>query len=195
VPASRPLEERFWEKVNKNGPILVKRLGKCWVWTASIDGGGYGLIGLGPGKKVGKSGRVAWELQFGPIPEGMCVLHKCDNPCCVRGSHLFLGTQKDNAVDRELKGRSNHPAGDQHRARLHPELLKRGGDHHMRKNPELRYWGEKNCKAILTEELVRNIRREFHPKTMEYGYLAGKYGVTASTIGRIVRRETWPHVN
>lgn len=195
MPASRPLEERFWEKVDKDGPILIRRLGKCWVWTASTDGCGYGTIGLGPGKKIGKSNRVAWELQFGPIPEGACVLHHCDNPTCVRGSHLFLGTQKDNAADRERKGRGNQPTGDRNGARLHPEKLKRGAAHHMNQRPELRYWGEKNYKAILTEELVRNIRREFDPKTMEYGFLAGKYGVTASTIGRVVRRETWPHVN
>lgn len=69
-----------------------------------------------------------------------------------------------------------------------------GKRHHMVKDPANRYWGEKNCKAIFTEETVRAIREEFDPATMEYADLARKYGGTASTIGRIIRKETWPHV-
>lgn len=113
----------------------------------------------------------------------------------MRKSHLFLDTQKDNAIDRERKGRSNHPRGNSHHARLHPERLRRGDQHHMRRRPELRYWGERNVKAVLTANLVKMIRREFDPNSMEYGDLALKYGVNASTISRVVRRETWSHVD
>lgn len=73
--------------------------------------------------------RLAWELVHGPIPEGMCVLHHCDNPACVRPSHLFLGTQKENVQDMYAKGRQ----------------------------PDLR--GERNPKCKLIDQDVHDIRR------------------------------------
>jgi hypothetical protein len=193
MPASRPLKDRFWEKVSKDGP-RHKSLGKCWVWTAAKEGTGYGSIGLGPGNGLGKAHRVSWELHYGTIPYGLCVLHKCDNPACVRPSHLFLGTQLDNARDKEGKGRGNHARGDAHPARRDPSYLKRGDEHHMRRRPDLRYYGSKNCKAVLSESDVVQIRSEFDPATMEYADLSSKYGVSPSTIGRIIRRETWIHI-
>lgn len=95
-----PLHIRFWSKVR------VTR--GCWLWTASTDGRGYGqfMSDWGPGwSKNTKAYRVAWELTHGPIPEGMHVLHKCDNPPCVRPDHLFLGTHQDNMADAVRKGR------------------------------------------------------------------------------------------
>lgn len=194
MPATRPLEERFWAKVDKNGPVMPRMKTRCWVWTASTDGCGYGWIGLGPGRGLGKAHRLSFEMHNGGIGEERCVLHHCDNPPCVRPDHLFEGTQKDNADDRERKGRGNQVRGDAHPARLHPENLVRGERHHMRRDPSLRYWGEKNSKAKLTEEKVRSIRQEFDPASMEYADLAQKYGVTASAIGRVILRKTWPHV-
>jgi len=76
----------------------------CWLWTGCIVGG-YGLMRFL--EKTWKAHRVAYKLFVGEIPEGMCVLHKCDVPSCVKPSHLFLGTHKDNAMDRERKGRGN----------------------------------------------------------------------------------------
>jgi hypothetical protein len=77
----------------------------------------YGQVRVGD--KMEKAHRVAWEKAYGAIPEGLCVLHKCDNPPCVNPEHLFLGTHKDNATDREAKGRGNHPQGaDNGRARI-----------------------------------------------------------------------------
>lgn len=120
----RPLPERFWAKVNKTG--------ECWLWTASFDGRGYGQIGAGPGRNK-RSHRVAWELTYGPIPEGMYVCHHCDTKACVRPDHLFLGTHGDNVRDMIAKKRSwpqNRPEllprGDQHWTRLHPEKVARG---------------------------------------------------------------------
>lgn len=54
---------------------------------------------------------MAWELTVGPIPDGLYVCHRCDNPPCVRPDHLFLGTPSDNAIDRERKGRSRNRSG------------------------------------------------------------------------------------
>lgn len=81
----------------------------CWIWTASVDEQGYGFFKLN--YKMRKSNRVSWELHFGKIPAGLCVLHKCDTPSCVNPSHLFLGTHSDNQVDALAKGRRIQPKG------------------------------------------------------------------------------------
>lgn len=192
MPATRPLEERFWEKVNKQGRLMPHMKTCCWEWTASKSGG-YGYLGEGVGShKLVKATKVSWELHKGQVPVGQCLLHKCDNPGCVRPSHLYLGTQKQNAADRERRGRMHHATGDAHGTRTHPESLKRGDDHWTRK---LHPWaGAANCKAMLTAKLVLKIRAEFNPATMEYSDLAGKYKVSPSTIGNIIRRETWAQI-
>lgn len=109
-PARRPLADRFWEKVDRNGPVPPHRpeLGACWVWTRATNGGGYGKIGSGAGGEAERTllaPRVSWDLANGPIPDGLWVLHHCDNPPCVRPDHLFLGTAKDNTRDMIGKGR------------------------------------------------------------------------------------------
>jgi hypothetical protein len=60
------------------------------------------------GKGYRRAHRVSYELANGPIPAGLCVLHHCDNRPCIRPSHLFLGTRRDNALDKTLKGRVRH---------------------------------------------------------------------------------------
>jgi len=89
---------RFWKKVKKG-------LGKaCWEWIGDKYPDGYGRFWYkGDNWRVN---RVVWELYNGSIPEGMQVLHRCDNPLCVRLTHLFLGTYRDNIDDMVAKGRS-----------------------------------------------------------------------------------------
>ncbi len=97
-----PLAERFWAKVNKNGPLppTQPELGNCWLWTGKIEKRfGYGQFGNT------SSHRVAWELAFGTVPEGLQVLHKCDVPGCCRFDHLWLGDHDDNMADMVAKGR------------------------------------------------------------------------------------------
>lgn len=80
----------------------------CLEWQGATNEAGYGVIGRG-----GRSGgnvlthRLMWETKVGPIPDGLCVLHDCDNPPCVRMTHLFLGDRADNNADMRAKGR--HP--------------------------------------------------------------------------------------
>lgn len=99
-----PIEERFWNKVRKTDD--------CWFWTGSKSDRGYGKI-YWNGKTV-RANRVSWELHFGPIPEDQDVLHKCDNPACVRPDHLFLGTHLQNMQDRDRKKRRKPPQGEKH---------------------------------------------------------------------------------
>lgn len=102
--AARPLPERFWEKVYKGEGEA------CWEWLGTRTRG-YGMVWTRPpGVRRGHmvlAHRVAWELANGAIPDGMDVLHRCDNPQCVRESHLFLGTHQDNMTDMVAKGRSH----------------------------------------------------------------------------------------
>ena len=92
-----PVADRFWRHVEKTDG--------CWIWTASKDANGYGRINGGQGHPV-LATHVSWELANGPIPEGMGILHRCDNPPCVRPDHLFLGDQAINMQDCAEKGRT-----------------------------------------------------------------------------------------
>jgi hypothetical protein len=120
------LTDRFWRKVAKVAPD------ECWQWIGAKNPHGYGHIGSG-GRGEGHllAHRVSWQIANGqPIPDGMLVMHSCDNPACVNPAHLSLGTYADNVADMDVKGR---------RVRLAPM----GEDHHQ---------------SVLTVELVRYIR-------------------------------------
>ena len=104
--------DRFWTKV----AIPADGEG-CWEWTASRNKDGYGRFRVGGVLK--RAHRVAYERVVGPIPDGGCVLHHCDHPSCVRPDHLFVGTNLDNAHDRDAKGRQHTLRGEDHgRAKL-----------------------------------------------------------------------------
>lgn len=95
----RPVAERFWEKVDRNGPVPVARpeLGPCWLWTARLTNGGYGRFTLNTDTQV-LAHRMAWELVNGPIADGLEVDHLCFVTKCVNPSHLEPVTP---AVNRE----------------------------------------------------------------------------------------------
>jgi len=99
----KPLRDRLYSRI-----IRPDDPDECWQWTGHTNGG-YGKIrrgGNGPErKKILTITRAIWELEIGPIPDGLYVLHKCDNPPCCNPKHLFLGSMADNMADRNKKGR------------------------------------------------------------------------------------------
>ena len=102
----RPLEERFWEKVDRSGGPDA-----CWEWTGALNREGYGhfrLVGSGS-SAIARANRVSYALEVGPIPDDLLVLHHCDNRACVNPKHLYLGDQSDNMNDMWSRCRRAKP--------------------------------------------------------------------------------------
>lgn len=157
----RPIEVRFWERVDKRGPS------ECWLWIGATDTKGYGQIGRGPrGSKGARAHRVSWEINRGPIPEGLFVCHHCDVRRCVNPLHLFLGTCRDNLRDMAAKGRA------------------RGGVFH----------GPDHCCAKFTAEQVREIRETFAAGGVSKRSIARQHDVNWYTIRDIIERRSYRNV-
>ncbi len=172
------LDERFWSKVNKSGQLMPHMKTRCHEWAAAIEK----VNGYGKYSPYGQAGwdrahRVVWKASGRPLLPGECVLHKCDNRRCVRLSHLYAGTKKHNAQDRERRGRSNHAVGARHGCATHPGLRK----------------GSKNGRAKLDEAAVVKLLQEFKQGSKKAD-LARKYALTKTTVGYIVSGKLWPHV-
>jgi HNH endonuclease len=164
-PKRKPtLEERFWAMVNKNGPVPrhCPRLGNCWVWIGSTNQCGYGLFGIGGSGHTMVAHKVHWKLLTGrELPQGMKLLHKCDNPACVRLKHLFTGTHADNMRDMERKGRAIHLIG-----------LKTGGAKHLSYNQAIE----------IKRRLAIGKRHE---------EIGKEFGISRISISRIACGVTW----
>jgi len=98
MPNRRPIEQRFWEKVERGSSE-----NHCWSWKASKTVDGYGWLGDGD-RGLTKAHRFSWKIHFGKVPHGLNVLHKCDNAQCANPLHLYLGTQRENNLDRAARG-------------------------------------------------------------------------------------------
>lgn len=173
------LEERFWSKVDRSED--------CWIWKAARSSIGYGQFTATNRRQVGAH-RFSYELANGPIPGGLCVLHRCDNPPCVNPLHLYAGTAADNMRDRTVRrryvGSTTFPA-------LHPERMPRAQRHGSRTMPEQTARGEQHgCHKLSSEEVVE-IRMRYAAGGGSYRSLAVEYGVDKSTIGYIVRGRLW----
>lgn len=159
----KPTEQRFWEKVD------VCDDDECWEWTAAKARMGYGNFALRHGVLI-PAHRLSWILAHGMIPEGLWVLHRCDNPPCVNPAHLFVGTRQDNLDDMVAKRR--------HWAHKGESITK----------------GERNGRAKLTDAQVREIRDRYAAGGVSQPQLGREFGVTHAIIGNVVRRESWVHV-
>ena len=154
-----PVEERFWR--------YVKKTDTCWLWTGSEKKlSGYGQIGLGGrGGKLVLAHRFSYELHKGPIPDGLVVMHSCDNPRCVNPSHLSVGTHSENTMDSVRKGR-------------------------WKAIPPM-HCGEDQHNSKLTTEDVIFIRDRLDIPSKE---LAERFGTSIGSIQRVRSRKTWKHV-
>jgi hypothetical protein len=137
----------------------------CVEWGGSRSGDGYGVFSLSgeTGRKMVRASHVAYIQRYGPVPDGMQVLHRCDNPPCVNPDHLFLGTQQDNMTDKMVKGR--------HVARQ----------------------GEERTDAKLTWAAVDDMRRRYRGrgKGPTVAVLASEYGVSVATAYNAIHGKTW----
>ena len=102
---TKTAEERFWPKVDKNGPIMPGMTTACEVWTGGVNENDYGVFNFDGKSMFRKAHRVSWFFHYLVWPEP-CACHICDNPRCVRWDHLFEGTMADNSADMVAKGRA-----------------------------------------------------------------------------------------
>jgi len=147
-------EKRFWARVQMG---LF-----CWDWLGALSQG-YGHQEVAGSRT--KAHRLSWVIHFGPIPDGLCVLHRCDNPRCVNPAHLFLGTQADNIQDMMAKDRGRWPVRS----------------------------GEDANNARLTAAQVRTIRERVAAGETR-GSLARELGVHKTTVAKIVSGKLWATV-
>jgi len=215
--------ELFWNTVDKNGPIPVHcpEIGQCWEWTAYKSKKGYGYKRW-QGKNQ-HAHRVSWLITYSDIPDNLYVLHKCDNPSCVRPDHLFLGTQTDNMQDMIAKDRAGdfkgiengmHKLSDDEVMLIRnryatesisqKELGKEFGVSALMVSFIVRgiHWkhlgGELTTrgkqKPKLTPEQVSNIRSNYLDGSFSVTQLSQKYGICASTVRGILTRKKWKGV-
>lgn len=152
-PKPRPPEERFWAKVNKNGPLPERRpeLGPCWLWIAHLIKG-YGRFSLGSHEAGNvQAHRYAWELLIGPIPEGLTLDHLCRNRACVKvvadehgPAHLEPVTHAENLL------RGDGVAGTNARKAHCPK-----GHPYDEANTRIDRTGRRFCRACARERMNR----------------------------------------
>jgi hypothetical protein len=151
---------RFWDKVKVAAPD------ECWEWQGAIDSNGYGAFKI-EGKKR-NTHRIAFDLCFGPIPDGKLICHHCDNRKCVNPVHLFIGTQVDNMQDCSRKGRL--------------------------KVPTSIAYGEAAGGAKLTAAMVIELRLLYNSKKYTYRKLGKLFGIDPKQAWNIVNRISWKHI-
>lgn len=203
----------------------------CWIWTGDKDKNGYGLwqlkkVSLGGGRYLRKrirASRLSYEIHWGPIPDGMRVLHTCDNPPCVNPEHLFLGTPKQNSEDMAAKGRS--PRGErQGRSKLtEVDVIEIRNSNETLEQLAARYgvsfqsisdamngrtWAHIKVKRISSSadnqfrrgerngsaKLDEQKVREIRSMSGTNASIAKIYGVSDVLIGKIRSRTIWAHV-
>lgn len=160
MPKRTPITERFWAKVD--------RTGDCWLWTGARNKQGYGQFWDSDRKVMGLAHRYAYEHFVGslrhlrqPGPVGEVVCHACDNPSCVRPSHLFSGSQADNVRDAQQKGRAP------------------------------RHAGERNGRAKLTAADIAAIRASATGRYGERAEIARRWGISTGHVSKILKGDVW----
>jgi hypothetical protein len=160
---------RFWARVARG-----EGEDACWPWAGPQSSAGYGAIMY---RRVNRSThRLAWELTNGAIPDGLWVLHRCDNPPCCNPAHLFLGTNADNVRDREGKRRGFFKKGQKNPWRVPPPR------------------GSAQKLAKLTEATVLEMVARYRAGGVTQRALADEYGISRPIVSLILSGKRWPHV-
>ena len=171
------LDERlialFWSKVDKAGGPIHPEHGRCWTWNAGRFSAPDNYGGFAIRRRVHKAHRVAFTIANGRIADGLCVLHRCDNPPCVRPDHLFLGTNRDNTADMVSKGRKAPSGG-----AIAPDRQPRGMRH---------------GRARLTDDDVRAMRARLDAGE-SVAAIRQSFGICESLVYKIRHRLNWTHV-
>ena len=157
--------KRFWSKVD------ICSENECWEWVASKNSKGYGEFWFPDRKKHTRAHQVSWIIEHGNIPDGLGVLHKCDNPSCVNPRHLFLGTNSDNNKDRDAKGR--RVQGKLYYGKEHPQ--------HGTNSPHNK----------LTENQVFEIIKLKESGKLSNVKIAAMFGITNGYVNNIWRGRKW----
>lgn len=183
--ASKSVADRFWSKVDKSGGQDA-----CWIWTGAVSRTGYGNAWDGTLRKQFGSHRLAWVLANGKVPDGLCVCHKCDVRACCNPSHMFLGSQLDNVVDRERKGRgaSRNVLSDAGKRNF-----SLNGPQGVCKHDWMRPRGDRVHTSKLSERDVIAIRKH-RDEGESLRFISNAYGVSMSSVSRIALRQSWRHV-
>lgn len=137
----------------------------CWEWTAARTSRGYGQFRPGGLAPMTPAHRLSYVDAFGPIPDGLWVLHRCDNRRCVNPAHLFLGTPRDNVLDMWSKGRQN-PG---------------------------RQTGEGVGTSKLSEAEVVAIRRRYIAGVPRAA-IAAEFGISLLSLSDVTSGKTWRHL-
>lgn len=149
----------------------------CYSWKGPKVGMGYGVLTLrNSNKKSTSAHRYAYIKAHGSIPDGLCVMHVCDNPECTNPKHLKLGTWADNNSDRASKGRSTPKPYTKEDLERYSEMSK----------------GSKNNAAKLNEAQAAAIKRNY--PSLSAKQVAVLYGVSKSCVKLIRANKTWSHV-
>ncbi len=158
--------DRFWSKVNKDGPTMPNMDTPCWEWTRARDKDGYGLT---RNRALSKSNIRAhrlsalWAGIISDLTDGHLICHNCDNPSCVNPDHLWRGTPAENIDDRSKKDRG------------------------------ARQLGSSNGWSRLTEDDVRCIKNLLLAGATQK-MIANQFGVSVPTISHINNGRRWSHV-
>lgn len=188
--------ERWAAKVRVADSTLPTMDTPCWEWAAAVDNYGYGKLAT-VSRTIRQAHRVGYELNVGPIPPGMLVCHRCDNPKCVAPHHLFLGTHRDNSRDMVRKGRQAQQrdpgliaVGARNGARSKPNRVARGDRHGSRTMPGRVRRGEQHGMSVATEALVRQARSGGYTVLQAAALL----GIGRRAAHMVLSGKTWRHV-
>lgn len=159
---NKAMKKRRLQTIEARLNAYLDKTGECWLWTKNTYNYGYGKLSIGRSKQV-RAHRYMYEKYKGEIPQGMNVLHTCDNPRCCNPKHLFLGNQKANMSDAKEKGRIGYRT----------------------------FYGENHANSKITMEIANKIRELYKSGNYYQRELGEIFGVSQPVVSRIILNIGW----